>query len=67
MLSDLHIELSRWDLPDPAPDCDVLIAVGDIHDPGSEGVRWLAGRTEGRGVISSLVSAFNSDAVKLTS
>lgn len=51
ILSDLHIEQSRWDLPDPAPDYDVLIAAGDIHDPLSEGVRWLAERAEGRPVI----------------
>jgi Icc-related predicted phosphoesterase len=51
ILSDLHIEQSRWDLPDPPPDYDVLIAAGDIHDPLSEGVRWLAERSRGRPVI----------------
>lgn len=51
ILSDLHIEQSRWDVPDPAPDCDVLIAAGDVHDPLSEGVRWLAERADGRPVI----------------
>lgn len=37
ILSDLHIEQCRWDLPDPAPDFDLLIAAGDIHDPLSDG------------------------------
>lgn len=51
ILSDLHIEQSRWDVPDPVPEFDVLIAAGDIHDPLSAGVRWLAERAEGRPVI----------------
>ena len=51
ILSDLHIEQSDWDIPDPAPDFDVLIAAGDIHDPLSEGVHWLAERAAGRPVI----------------
>ncbi len=51
ILSDLHIEQSLWDMPDPAPDYDVLIAAGDIHDPLSDGVRWLAERAGGRSVI----------------
>jgi len=51
ILSDLHIEQCCWDLPNPAPDFDVLIAAGDIHDPLSDGVRWLAERAKGRLVI----------------
>ena len=51
ILSDLHIEQSLWDLPDPAPDYDVLVAPGDIHDPLSDGVRWLAERADERPVI----------------
>ena len=51
IFSDLHIEQSRWDLPQPPPNCDVIIAAGDIHDPLSEGVRWLAERANGRPVI----------------
>lgn len=51
ILSDLHIEQCRWDMPDPAPEFDVLIAAGDIHNPLSEGVRWLAERAQGRPVI----------------
>ncbi|WP_019831088.1 metallophosphoesterase [Sphingomonas sp. PR090111-T3T-6A] len=46
ILSDLHIEQSDWDLPQPLPDFDVLIAAGDIHDPASEGIRWLAERVD---------------------
>lgn len=33
ILSDLHIEQSRWDIPDPAPDYDVLIAAGVFTIP----------------------------------
>ena len=51
IFSGLHIEQSRWDIPDPAPEYDVLIAAGDIHDPLSAGVRWLAERAGGRPVI----------------
>ena len=51
ILSDLHIEQSQWDIPDPAPEYDLLIAAGDIHDPLSDGVRWLAERAAGRPVI----------------
>ena len=40
-----------WDLPSPPPDYDVLIAAGDIHDPASEGVVWLAERSQGKPVI----------------
>ncbi|MFS0851733.1 metallophosphoesterase [Novosphingobium panipatense] len=51
ILSDLHVEQSRWDLPNPPPDHDVLIAAGDIHSPLTEGVRWLAARAGGKPVI----------------
>jgi predicted phosphodiesterase len=51
ILSDLHIESCRWDLPDPRPDYDVLIAAGDIHNPASAGVTWLAERAAGKPVI----------------
>lgn len=51
ILSDLHVEQSLWDLPKPAPDYDVLIAAGDIHDPLSDGVRWLAERAAGKPVV----------------
>ena len=51
ILSDLHIESCRWDVPDPRPDYDVLIAAGDIHNPASAGVEWLAERAAGKPVI----------------
>lgn len=38
-------------LPSPALDYDVLIAAGDIHDPASRGVEWLAERSNGKPVI----------------
>lgn len=31
ILSDLHIEQSFCDLPNPRPEFDVIIAAGDIH------------------------------------
>jgi len=51
ILSDLHIEGCVWDVPSPAPDYDVLIAAGDIHDPASAGVEWLADRANGKPVV----------------
>lgn len=51
IFSDLHIEQCHWDLPNPTPDFDLLIAAGDIHDPLSDGVRWLAERANGRPVV----------------
>lgn len=50
IFSDLHIEQSVWDLPDPQPDCDVIVAAGDIHF-ASDAVRWLDERSQGRPVI----------------
>lgn len=50
IFSDVHIEQSLWDLPDPRPDYDVMIAAGDIHF-ATDGVRWLAERAGGKPVI----------------
>jgi predicted phosphodiesterase len=50
ILSDLHIEQSCWDLPEPRPEYDVLVAAGDIHNAVA-GVRWLGDRANGRPVI----------------
>lgn len=50
ILSDLHLEQSSWDLPDPRPDYDVLVAAGDIHF-ATDAVRWLADRAGGKPVI----------------
>ena len=51
ILSDLHLESCRWDLLDPRPDYDVLIAAGDIFSPASVGVDWLSRRASGKPVI----------------
>jgi predicted phosphodiesterase len=51
ILSDLHIESCRWDVPDPHPDYDVLIAAGDIHSPATAAVDWLAARANGKPVV----------------
>lgn len=50
ILSDLHLEQCFWDLPDPRPVFDVLVAAGDIHI-ASLAVRWLADRADGHPVI----------------
>jgi len=51
ILSDLHIESCVWDTPSPTPNYDILIAAGDIHDPASQGVEWLAKHSNGKPVI----------------
>jgi 3',5'-cyclic AMP phosphodiesterase CpdA len=51
ILSDLHIESCQWDLPEPRPDYDVLVAAGDIHCPATAAATWLAVRAGGRPVI----------------
>lgn len=38
VLSDLHLEVSRWDDP-PAADADVVVLAGDI-DNGARGLEW---------------------------
>jgi predicted phosphodiesterase len=50
IFSDLHIEQSEWDLPEPQPDCDVIVAAGDIHF-ASDAVWWLNERSQGRPVV----------------
>lgn len=50
VFSDLHIEQSDWDLPEPHPDCDVIVAAGDIHF-ATDAVRWLDERSRGRPVV----------------
>lgn len=50
IFSDLHIEQSSWDLPEDQPDCDVIVAAGDIHF-ASDAVVWLSDRSRGRPVI----------------
>lgn len=50
VFSDLHIEQSDWDLPDDQPDCDVIVAAGDIHF-ATDAVVWLSERSRGRPVI----------------
>ncbi len=59
ILSDLHIEQSLWDLPEVRPDCDVLVAAGDIHFRGSTPFGWLADRVSPaimNGILTSAVS-----------
>lgn len=51
IFSDIHIESCRWGLPEPRPEHDVIIAAGDIHNPASMAVRWLAEHSKGKPVI----------------
>jgi 3',5'-cyclic AMP phosphodiesterase CpdA len=53
ILSDLHIEQSKWDIPVPAPDYDVLIAAGDIHTPLKVGASTLVTVTSLRRLIQT--------------
>lgn len=44
LLSDLHLEMSVWDLPAERPDLDVLVVCGDLITRAERGVRWLRDR-----------------------
>jgi Icc-related predicted phosphoesterase len=46
ILSDIHLELSSWDLPAPESrsEFDVLIVAGDLITRAERGVRWLQER-----------------------
>lgn len=50
ILSDLHLEQCFWDLPEPRPEYDILVAAGDIHI-ASLAVSWLVDRANGHPVI----------------
>jgi Icc-related predicted phosphoesterase len=52
-MSDLHLELSRWDLPagDARPAFDVMVVAGDLIPRAERGVRWLLERVTDRPVI----------------
>ena len=52
IFSDLHLELARWELPATRPECDVIVAAGDIHSPASQTIRWLAEHADGVPVIT---------------
>ncbi len=44
LLSDLHLEMSVWDLPQDRPRFDVLVIAGDLIPRAERGVRWLLKR-----------------------
>jgi Icc-related predicted phosphoesterase len=52
-ISDLHLELSRWDLPpkEQWPEFDVMVVAGDLTTRAERGVRWLQERISDRPVI----------------
>lgn len=44
LLSDLHLEMSIWDLPEERPEFDVLVIAGDLIPRAERGVKWLRER-----------------------
>ena len=50
MFSDLHLEGCNWS-PSDRPVCDVVVAAGDIHDPGHLAIPWLQKVSQGRPVV----------------
>ncbi len=53
VLSDVHVELSEWDLPRPGdrPEFDVLLMAGDLMPHMERGVAWLRARVPDRPVV----------------
>jgi predicted phosphodiesterase len=53
VMSDLHIEVSGWDLPSPRerPAFEVLIVAGDLIPRMERGVKWLRERVPDKPVI----------------
>ncbi|QOZ51578.1 metallophosphoesterase [Bradyrhizobium sp. CCBAU 53338] len=44
LLSDIHLEMSVWDLPQKRPQFDVLVVAGDLITRAERGVVWLRER-----------------------
>lgn len=42
LMSDLHLELSGFDIPDDLPDFDVAIFAGDIWEPIRYSIHWIS-------------------------
>jgi Icc-related predicted phosphoesterase len=53
IMSDIHLESSRWDLPAPAdrPEFDVLVMAGDLTPRADRGVKWLRERIPDKPVL----------------
>jgi 3',5'-cyclic AMP phosphodiesterase CpdA len=52
--SDLHLEISLWDLPTNRPECDVVVVAGDLITRAERGVAWLKARFPDTDVIYTL-------------
>ncbi|OSJ08874.1 hypothetical protein BST63_27400 [Bradyrhizobium canariense] len=67
-MSDLHLEVSRWDLPpkEQHPDSDVLIVAGDVTTKAERGVEWLRDRVRDRPIVYCMGNheLYNQDADK---
>lgn len=42
VISDIHLECGPFKFPEPMPDFDVAVFAGDIGQPISEAIRWMA-------------------------
>lgn len=42
VLSDIHLEFGRFEFPSPMPDFDVAVFAGDIGQPISAAIAWMA-------------------------
>lgn len=52
--SDIHLEVSLWDLPMNRPECDVVVVAGDLITRAERGVAWLKSRFPDTDVIYTL-------------
>lgn len=44
VVSDIHLEFGRFEFPSPMPDYDVAVFAGDIGQPISSAIEWMAQR-----------------------
>lgn len=48
VLSDLHLEFGPFEFPSPMPEFDAVVLAGDIGQPISSAVTWIAQQQRGR-------------------
>lgn len=51
--SDIHLEMSVWDIPREQPKFDVLVVAGDLTTRAERGVRWLRERFSGTRLVAN--------------
>jgi Icc-related predicted phosphoesterase len=47
VISDIHLEFGSFNFPEPMPDFDVAVFAGDIGQPISKAIRWMAEQRAG--------------------